>query len=360
MSGHVVAEILLSMVSLGLLGWVLYLRRRPAPLPPPASPSLPPSPAPDPVYIDRPVIEERIVVQERVVYADPVEPDLAIGPMEYLAEPQALPDVPDAVHDSILDGARLGGLVVRGAAVRGDLARREARLRRQAISIALLNQFNPPVLLSTIATGLAGAERSQVGAAQVCRSAQIKVADRARELDAAWRNGAGEEIGALLREVAAALADALTLAARHRNQPESALATEVTCVLSRLGDMPARQHLAFGVGAAPVLRLSPEKGFEELFRPAPAPSGRSLLPQTPTAVSWQAFESQAGEVIVACTASTAEFLRREQVRDRIVPLWSQEEPPGFAAFLAQLGMTHPAYREDRAAVGLWDGRSRKQ
>ncbi|GGN14040.1 hypothetical protein FHR83_003809 [Actinoplanes campanulatus] len=368
MNGQVLLVVVLSLACFALLGWALVLRRRPPEVRTVTKEIVRIKEVP--VVQIKEVIKEVEVIREVVkevpvpVYTSAAivsEPEIALGPNEYLTEPQALPDVPDAVHDTVFDGARFGGVVVRAASIRGDLARRDARLRRQSTAIALLSRFGPPVLLSVVAAGDPRGARSQVGAAQVCRSVQVKISDRAYGIDAAWTavqqgdTAAGTELTELLREVTLALRDSLTLTAQGRNQPESAVATELTGVLSRLGDMRDRPHLAFGVGASPVLRVTAGTDFEEVFRPATAVGDVPRLPQRHDLVSWQTFTTAPGETVIACTAGTAEYLRRDQVRERLAELWSDDEPPGPAAFLSQLGAGHQAYPDDRTAVAVWNG-----
>ena len=350
MNAEIVVIILLALACLGLLGWALTLRRRPLPERVVIE-TVPgePLPAPPPKVITKEI--DRVVYVTGALTPEPEDP---LGGNEHLAEPQALPDVPDAVHDSVFDGARFGGLVVRLASVRGDLARRDARLRRQTAAISLLGQFDPPVLLATVAAGHALGKRSQVGAAQACRSVPVKLSDRAYGLNAAWKAAdagdpaAHQELTELLREVTLALRDSLALTAKGRNQPDAAVATELTCVLSRIGDMPARPHLAFGIGAAPVLRLSGGV-IEEVFRPE-----AGFLPAQPEAVTWATFTTAPGQTVIACTSGTADYLRREQVREHITARWGEGAPSGVN-FLAHLGAGHQAYQDDRTAVAIWNG-----
>jgi len=342
----------------GLLAWGLTLSRRP----------------PQIRYVDRAVeVRTRVEVPQRVEvpvvrYVDrevrvpvpaAVEPDHPLDGREYLGEPNSLPDLPDAVPDSVADGARLGGVVVRAASVRGETSRQHADLRRQTMAIALLRRFDPPVLVSAIAAGHRTASRSQVGAAQVCRSVQTKLTDRARGIDTAWQaldrgeEGAAAELTELFREIAVALNDSLSLAAKGRNQPVAELSTELTCVMSRLGDMAQRPHLAFGVGAGPVLRLR-AGGIDEVFNPGTA---GAFLPGSEDRVGWTAFATAPHDVLVACSATTADFLRRDEVAAQTLAKWSGGDRPSTVAFLAQLSTAHQAYWDDRTAVGVWDGRT---
>ena len=124
-----------------------------------------------PTMIERPIT----TVIPKSIRNPPAEAEVVLPGAEYLADPEALPDVPDSVPDSVADGARFGRLTARAAAVRGDAARGNARVRRQAVALAVLDSFNPPVLVSVVAAGRPAGRRSQLGAAQACRELPVRV-----------------------------------------------------------------------------------------------------------------------------------------------------------------------------------------
>ncbi|RCG27893.1 hypothetical protein DQ384_25565 [Sphaerisporangium album] len=308
-------------------------------------------------YVDRPVEVIRYVEREE-------EPETPPG-AEHLADPEALPDVPDAVPDSVVDGARFGRLTVRAASVRGEHARQNAQLRKQTVSLAVLELFDPPVLLSALAAGRPNSRRSQVGAAQVCRSVQHRLSEAAPDLDAAWRaavTGAPDASGLLdrlLGDVALRLVDPLTEAARRRALGPEDIATDLTCLLTRLGDGQRREHLAFGIGAGSVTVLRTDGTLAPAYGPEEGGPERTkeLLPMHPGALRWDRFSTTAGEVAVACTASTARLLSGPRFAERIAPEWL-DGPPALIRFLGGLAVPEPQSRGDRSMVGLWEKKAR--
>jgi hypothetical protein len=301
------------------------------------------------------------VIKEVITYVDRPEPDALAAGTEDLADPAALPDVPDAVPDSVADGARLGSLTVRVASARGDAARKNGRVRSQTATLAVLGSFHPPTLMSVVAAGRPGALRPQIGAAQTCRSLQHKLSDAAVSVQAAWPADADsddrlpEALRAVLRELASSLADA----AKWRLLEPRDIATELTCVLTRLGDGPRRSHLAFAVGAGQVLLLRPGAASRNVLAAADG-SGRQpavTLPGDPDKVRWAHFETRPGDVVLACTTSTATLLEQKGFQDQVTTEWL-DGPPGLTRFLAQLNFADQIRTEDRAIAALWEGKGR--
>lgn len=304
---------------------------------------------------------EKVVVKEVVKYVDQTEPDILLADLGDLTDPAALPDVPDAVPDSLADGARLGTLTVRAASVRGDAARKNAKVRSQTAMVAVLGSFHPPTLMSVVTAGRPGALRPQIGAAQACRSLQHKLSDASVAVQAAWPTGGDsdnrltEALRSVLRELASSLADA----AKWRLLEPRDIATELTCVLTRLGDAPRRSHLAFSVGTGQVLLLRPGAAPRSVLAIADGGGRRSAatLPGDPDKVRWARFETEPGDLVLACTATTATLAGRQGFRDQVTTEWL-EAPPALTRFLAQLNFADQIRTEDRAMVALWEKKGR--
>ena len=342
--------------------WALWLRAHPREVVLPAPPPqiiYGTAPAPVPV---QPPLPERLPVQPPTPPLPPPvppPPPPVVRPVEepppdgtdHLRDPQALPDGSDSVPDSLVDGVRLGRLSVRAAAVRGVTSRRDGGLRRQVAALSIVDTFQPAVLLSVVAAGDPGARIAQIGAAQAARSIRSKLTERARDIDEAWRRRlVGDDTAAqhLTHELRSALADLgepLAEAARRRDLPPAAAATQLTCVLTRLGDAERRQHLAFGVGNGIVLVADGARAWRQALG---AVGG--VLPDGQAAMTAETFETGAGELVVLCSGTTATLLEREAA-------WLGEEwasAPGMARFLYQLGVRDEVCRDDRAAVCLWE------
>jgi hypothetical protein len=361
----IVIVIVLALAVLGLGGWALWLWSHPREV---AGPDRI-------VHIQGPERTREIeVVREVEVPVPGPETIKKVSVVEYVSaddvpiaavagsqfsDPRALPDVPGALPDSAVDGVRLGQLTVRAGAVRGTSGRIDASLRRQVAEISVLGMLVPPALLSVVASGRRGAQFGQIGAVQATRSIHVKLAARAAELDRLWDQAAAGDTDAerrldtLLREVTGSLTDELDAAARRRDATADTMATQLTCVLSRMGrqhgDTPVREHLAFGVGPGPVLRAGREAGW----LPVTASTGRDgdYLPHHKPATWSGRAQTSPGDLLVLCTATTAKLLDR--AADQLRADWAA--PPSFVGFLYQLGLAVNVLSEDRAAVCLWEG-----
>jgi hypothetical protein len=357
----IVVVVVLALAVLGLGGYALWLRGHPREVAGPDRIVHLPGPEREVVVVREVEVPGPETIKEvsvvEYVRADDV-PVAAIDGGQF-PDPRALPDVPGSLPDSAVDGARLGQLTVRAGAVRGTSGRTDAGLRRQLAEISVLGMLVPPALLSVVASGRRGAQFGQVGAVQATRSIHVKLAARAAELDRLWSQAAGGDADAerrldtLLREVTASLTDELGAVARRRDATADAVATQLTCVLSRmgrqLGDTPLRQHLAFGVGPGPVLRAGREAGW----LPIAAATGRDgdYLPDRHPATWSGRVQTAPGDLLVLCTSSTARLLDRAS--DQLRADWAA--PPSFVGFLYQLGLAVSALSDDRAAVCLWEG-----
>jgi hypothetical protein len=343
--------ILLVLALAGVAAWALELRRRleaaerAAPsLPPPAAPRLP-----------APPVSAPRVSGPRIRPARPTAPDRLPT-----ATPGALPDTPDPVPDSTADGARLGRLVVRSAATRGERGRLDAMVRRNESWTSVLHKFEPPVLLSCVTSGVSASDRSYLGAAQACRSLHGRLTERATAvaIDAAWKNsdahgdGVTAELQRLLRGIAAGVGNSLTLLANGRSLEPEELATDLIFLLSRLGDSPRRQHLVAGVGDGVLLRLTRDGEWSQ-ETPA-AGSVPAVLPGNVDQVRLRQLATEPGDVLVLCSGTTAPFLQRDEEDGAVVRSDWNSGPPDIIRFLWHLNLADPVEREDRAAVAIWE------
>ncbi|HEV2343853.1 MAG TPA: hypothetical protein VGS97_07160 [Actinocrinis sp.] len=332
---------------------------------PVAAPKQPAAPLPGPSAPTQPQPSVRVVTK----YLREPEPEIPAHGSEHLTEPQALPDPPLGLPDSTVDGVRLGTLSVRAAAVRGEVGRRDGRLRRQVAEIAILDTFNPPVLLSAVAAGRPTARYSQLGAVHAIRAVYNRLTDRSALIDQAWRETVdGDEDGesaaflaGQLRAVTAALTEPLAEAARRRDQPPEAVATQLTCLLSRIGDTVGdtrrRAHLAFGVGGGPVLSIRSGSGWSAIERGGTGqPAGHRYLPFDHADTWLRHFATDPGDLLVVCSATSDGPIRRRS--DRLSRDWAQA--PSFAGFLHQVGLPDDVSRDDRAVVCLWEAAPRDE
>jgi hypothetical protein len=256
--------------------------------------------------------------------------------------------------------------VVRAAAVRGNLGRSRAEVRRQVTWVGALPRLSPPALLTCVAAGLPERKYSQVGAVQACRSLQGQLADPATSalIDAAWKGadngapGAETELRSLLASrVLSVVSASMKREARVRDVDPADVAADLFFVLSRLGDPSPRKHLAVGVGVGSVLRLTPDGAWaEDLTVPAYGGNGGQRLSAMPEAVPdviLRRLETVPGDVLVLSTGTAAGYLKSDDVREVVAPEWGSG-PPDPLRFAWYLGIQGQGHGDDHAAVGLWE------
>ena len=83
------------------------------------------------------------------------------------------------------------------------------------------------------------------------------------------------------------------------------------------------------------------------YEPAPAP------PREP--FRFRASMARPGDTLLMCGAGLAEPLHGEEgLGAHLADRWSRPEPPGLAAFLADIQVRVKGYADDRTAVGVWE------
>ena len=282
----------------------------------------------------------------------------APAPPTEVAVPGALPDIPDPVPDSTTDGARLGRIIVRAAATRGERSRLDATVRRHEVWTSVLRKFDPPVLLSCVASGSATGDYSHLGSVQACRSLHGRLGDRATvvAIDAAWKDadggspGSAAELERLLRSVTSWVENSLSQTARGKTLEPESLATGLTFLLSRLGDGRRRQHLVAGVGDGILLQLSGDGKWSTKHEGNGA--ARNMLPTGVDQVTWRPLATGPGDVLVLCSATTAPVLQRD-TRGGGGTDW-RSGPPDLVRFLWQLNQPDSVEHDDRAAIAIWE------
>ena len=102
-----------------------------------------------------------------------------VGPEPNLrSDLRGLSDDWHKVPDTVLDGADVGDLAIRGASVRGDAHRYESNTRQDAMDISRVRDGEIDVMLGCVADGVSREPLSQVGAAQACLLVRDEVRQR--------------------------------------------------------------------------------------------------------------------------------------------------------------------------------------
>ncbi|MEV4443856.1 protein phosphatase 2C domain-containing protein, partial [Streptomyces sp. NPDC049577] len=70
---------------------------------------------------------------------------------------------------------------------------------------------------------------------------------------------------------------------------------------------------------------------------------------------FRASIARPADTLLLCTTGLAEPLRGEsELGIRLAERWSREEPPGLAAFLADVQLRVKGYADDRTACAVWE------
>ncbi|MGH3310122.1 MAG: protein phosphatase 2C domain-containing protein [Streptomyces sp.] len=295
-------------------------------------------------------------------------------PPTYDAEPATLPIADPAalaelVPDTVLDGARYGGLTLRAASLRGDSARHRGALRRDALLTARFGSGESALLLVAVAAGGRNATGGHRAAREIChaiggvtgrshaRLAEDIRADRRGALRSGLQRLTDRCYGRL-RAQAAALGVA----------PEEYTA-DLRCLLLS-ADPRCRTRVFFGAGAGGLFRL--RSGAWQDIEPEPPGPGLELDPAepgdpagpaVPPPAHWppepfrfRATVAQRGDTLLLCSPGLAGPLRGEPAfADQLARSWAHRaEPPGLAAFLADVQLRVRGFADDRTAVAVWE------
>ncbi|MFD3457065.1 protein phosphatase 2C domain-containing protein [Streptomyces sp. NPDC058691] len=301
------------------------------------------------------IVRVEVPGPERVVRAGPA-PEFGAGPFPP-AVPGGLALGRDGVHDTVVDGADLGSLHVRGGSLRGGRHRADQRFRRDAFLTRTLPEFPRPTLLSAVSAGNPLGLWSRTAAELLCESLGTQLDAFAKPLDTALTEGTeGESSDAvtdLLRTVLRGTASSLERLG-HRHQADTRdVSADVLAVLSPLGETSVRRHLVLGTGAGvalllrdgawhPVLELAPDTAW---------PAGRAL--PAGCELRHQSVHTRPGDVLVLCTGATAELIRRPEVAKHLADAWAPGSPD-LLGFLQQAGFRTAGADTDRTLVCLWE------
>ncbi|WP_433545113.1 protein phosphatase 2C domain-containing protein [Streptomyces sp. CA-294286] len=328
------------------------------------------------------------------------------GPPTYEAEPTALPladpqDLGSLVADTVLDGAQYGTYTLRAASVRGDSARYRGELRRDALLTARFGNGRGALVLVAVASGARAAEGAHLAAADACRwiagSVGRSHARLAEDIGAGRR---GDLKSGLHRLTDRTFGKLRARAAELGLEPEEHTA-DLRCLLLP-ADPDCRTRVFFGVGGGGLLRLrdgrwqdieppeprpdalvgEPVVGFGSV--PAPAPVDETPLHGTPEVTGqgdrltmdlgipthpgphvdtvpptspfrFRASVARSGDTLLLCSAGLAEPLRGESAfADELAERWARKDPPGLAAYLADVTLRVKGYADDRTAVAAWE------
>ncbi|MGW3408624.1 protein phosphatase 2C domain-containing protein [Streptomyces sp. NPDC000888] len=355
----------------------------------PVSPA-PPSQAPAPQDAPPPPALQNRTPTLSVPYQPPTVDYVGSGPPTYDAEPTALPpadpdELEDLVADTVLDGARYGTSTLRAVSVRGDSARYRGEPRRDSLLTARFGTGEQALVLVAMATGARATPGAHLAAAEACqwigRAVGRSHVRLAEDIRAARR---GDLKSGLHRLTDRSLGKLRASAAEQGIEPEEYTAS-LRCLLLP-ADPECRTRVFFGVGAGGLFRLRDGEwqdieprvadaageavvGFGSLPHETPEgdrltmdlgittpPSPYEAIAEPPRApFRFRASVARPGDTLLLCTGGLAEPLRGEpELAEHLTARWSEGEPPGLAAFLADTQVRVKGYADDRTAAAVWE------
>ncbi|MEU9107964.1 protein phosphatase 2C domain-containing protein [Streptomyces xanthophaeus] len=308
--------------------------------PPPAPPaSVPAAPAPAPA---RPEVQH-----------------LGDRAPTYAPEPGALPPAdPAELHaltpDTVLEGARYGSYCLRAASLRGDSARFRGEARRDFLLTARFGGGDEALVLVVLAGGDRAAPGAAEAAAELCRTVAAAVGRSQERLSDDIRAGRRDALRSGLQRLTDRGYGRLRARAAELGLAEDAYTAGLRGLLLPV-DAQCRIRVSFGAGAGGLFRL--RAGRWQDLEPAQEPSGE---PSGASGASGADFRFRAsvaepGDTLLLCSGGLAEPMREEaSLPEELAVRWSEPEPPGLAAFLADTQLRLKGYADDRTAAAVWE------
>ncbi|MEU3554882.1 protein phosphatase 2C domain-containing protein [Streptomyces fragilis] len=297
-------------------------------------------------------------------------------PPGYDAEPTSLPmadpaALEDLVPDSVLDGARHGGLTLRAASVRGDSARYRGEVRRDALLTARFGVGDRALVLVAVATGARATPTGQRAATAACRWIAQAVGRSAARLAEDVREGRRADLRAGLQRLTDRSLGRLRATARVEGWSTGGDEATLRCLLLP-ADPDCRIRVFFGVGDGGLYRL--RDGDWQDLEPRPAgpaakpgeltldlgittpPSPYEPAPEPPREpFRFRTCVARPGDRLLMCAAGLSDPLGGEPaLLAHLGRRWAAPEPPGLAGFLADVQVRVKGYADDRTAAAVWE------
>ncbi|MEU9029405.1 protein phosphatase 2C domain-containing protein [Streptomyces sp. NPDC048383] len=275
----------------------------------------------------------------------------------YAAEPGALPAadpaaLDDLTPDTVLEGARYGTYTLRAASLRGDSARYRGEARRDALLTARFGSGEDALVLVVLAGGDRAAPGAREAAADLCHTVAAAVGRSRERLADDIRAGRREALRSGLQRLTDRGYGRLRARAAELGLPEDACTAGLRGLLLPL-DPRCANRVCFGAGPGGVFRL--RAGAWQDLEPDPAPPAEPGTGTGAGGFRFRASVARPGDTLLLCSGGLAEPMREEAVLPaELAARWSQGEPPGLAAFLADTQLRLKGYADDRTAAAVWE------
>ncbi|MFD0356483.1 protein phosphatase 2C domain-containing protein [Streptomyces sp. NPDC127110] len=268
----------------------------------------------------------------------------------YAAEPGALPPADPAAldfltPDTVLEGARYGTYTLRAASLRGDSARYRGEARRDFLLTARFGSGDGALVLVVLAGGDRAAPGAREAAAELGHLVAAAVGRSRERLADDIRAGRREALLSGLQRLTDRGYGRLRARAAELGLAEEAYTAGLRGLLLPL-DPDCPNRICFGAGAGGVFRLRGGR-WQDLEEDGAPPGG--------TGFRFRASVARPGDTLLLCSGGLAEPMREEGLLPaELAARWSQGEPPGLAAFLADTQLRLKGYADDRTAAALWE------
>jgi serine/threonine protein phosphatase PrpC len=301
-----------------------------------------------------------------VGFRKPWQAPVVIGTIPRLtSDPRGLPSEQIKVADSLLDGADLPALTIRGASLRGDAHRYNGVTRQDALSIYRVYDGPTEAYLACVADGVGSEPLSQYGSANVCELAHSVVGKRLTELFSAeptydLRNICNELVAELSeRLIDKAVAEQVIDKPNTLDSPAGALSTTFVAAVvnAESSDPVGRQIVVFAVGDSPVFVLRADTFIPLLSDQHDTEIASSKTMALPTRIGHiQVVRSvlTPGDVLLICTDGLSNPMRSPETSKQLASWWGAGEPPSILEFGWQLSFKAKSYDDDRSAVCFWN------
>ncbi|MFF3019332.1 protein phosphatase 2C domain-containing protein [Streptomyces sp. NPDC057939] len=286
----------------------------------------------------------------------------------YAAEPGALPAADpaalgDLTPDTVLEGARYGTYTLRAASVRGDSARYRGEARRDCLLTARFGSGDDALVLVVLAGGDRAAPGVGEAAVELCHTVAAAVGRSRERLADDIRAGRREALRSGLQRLTDRGYGRLRTRAAELGLPEDARTAGLRGLLLPL-DPRCPHRVCFGAGPGGVFRLRAGE-WQDLEPGTGSPTGPGAAPAVPEpepvtgpgngGFRFRASVARPGDTLLLCSGGLAEPMREEAVLPaELAARWSEGEPPGLAAFLADTQLRLKGYAADRTAAAVWE------
>ncbi len=334
--------------------------------------ALPTEPEPErdshPAVPGRPLIPMTVAVPEDTLPGAvsatgfPAPPVIGKPPRYAPSFAGALPEsraatVGPAVPDTLLDGADLTGLTVRGASLRGDRHRYTKEVRQDAMGIWQVGDDAAGALLVCAADGVSSQALSHLGAAEACRLMRDYAAPKVSKFFRAERD---RWVTDLWKDLTELISREMTRYAARMGVDPRELSTTLAAALIETdpANPEERRYVILNVGDATAFVLR-DKEFLPCLPAAHASSdaitstATSALPTSVGHIMTARGVIGPGDMLMVCSDGMSDPMHNRSVRDTLADWWGGERIPTVPEYGWQVGYRVASYDDDRTAVCVW-------